>query len=270
MKISSRLITALTAAAMVAGCSSPQTGEVAVSSKPVPDEGKQAACANKTASGLGYTILKAGKGASPTMRDGVTVSYRGTLPTTGEVFDANEKANFPVAGVVAGFGEGLQLMQPGGRIRLCIPAALAYGESAAGSIPPNSDLEFEVDLLSVQPGPAERLAAIAERKCDQRTASGLGYQKLRAGKGASPSDDDTVRVGYAGYFLSDGELFDSSNASAFPVARVIKGFGEGVMLMNRGAKYRLCIPSRLGYGDKDKGPIPANSNLIFVVELLEF
>ncbi len=118
--------------------------------------------------------------------------------------------------------------------------------------------------------PAESLNSIDARKCGSRTTSGLGYQMLQIGKGPRPGKDAKVKVGYAGYFMSDGSKFDSSPSAQFPVGGVIKGFGEGVMLLNRGAKIRICIPYGLGYGDSGKGPIPAKSNLIFYVELLDF
>ena len=118
--------------------------------------------------------------------------------------------------------------------------------------------------------PPVTLDSIAARKCSARTETGLGYHILREGSGATPSASDTVTVGYAGYFMADGSKFDNSSAASFPVTGVIKGFGEGLMRMKRGALYRLCIPSDLGYGDVTRGPISAKSNLIFLVEMIDF
>ena len=118
--------------------------------------------------------------------------------------------------------------------------------------------------------PPEMLAGIDARKCSARTKTGLGYHILREGNGAAPASSDTVTVGYAGYFMADGTKFDNSPSASFPVTGVIKGFGEGLMKMKRGALYRLCIPADLGYGDVTRGPIPAKSNLIFLVEMIDF
>lgn len=102
------------------------------------------------------------------------------------------------------------------------------------------------------------------------TASGLQYKVLEAGKGPKPSDSDAVLVGYKGT-LRDGSVFDENPQASFPVAGVVPGFSEGLKLMSRGAKYRLWIPPELGYGANSPGEaIPANSLLIFDVDLLDF
>ena len=106
-----------------------------------------------TASGLRYEILESGSGPSPGPTDRVTVHYRGTLDD-GTEFDSSYKrgqpAVFPVNRVIAGWTEALQLMQVGDKWRLTIPPGLAYGErGAGGSIPPNSTLTFEVELIGV-------------------------------------------------------------------------------------------------------------------------
>ncbi len=106
------------------------------------------------------------------------------------------------------------------------------------------------------------------------TASGLQYQVLMQGKGVKPTATDAVRVHYKGTLL-DGTTFDSSydrkEPAVFPLNQVAPGWAEGVQLMPVGSKYKLWIPSALGYGDKGTpgGPIPPNATLVFEVELLE-
>jgi len=106
-----------------------------------------------TASGLQYKVLKEGSGATPKASDTVTVNYRGTL-TDGTEFDSsykrNEPATFPLAGVIKGWTEALQLMKVGSKYQLFIPPGLAYGEQGRPGIPPNSLLIFEVELTNVQ------------------------------------------------------------------------------------------------------------------------
>lgn len=102
------------------------------------------------------------------------------------------------------------------------------------------------------------------------TASGLQYQVLTPGAGAKPTDTDVALVSYEGKLL-DGTTFDKSQQpTPFPVTGVVKGFSEGLKLMPKGAKYRFWIKPELGYGAKESGPIPANSTLVFDVELLDF
>lgn len=104
-------------------------------------------CAQKTESGLGYRVLRAGTGAKPGKRDVPMISYIGYLAKTGEVFDQNVNVPMPVGGVIPGFAEGLQLIPQGGITRLCIPSKLGYGEEGGGPIPPNADLVFQVEIL---------------------------------------------------------------------------------------------------------------------------
>ena len=87
----------------------------------------------------------------PAATDRVRVTYKGAL-ADGTVFDSTDKAiSLPVAGVVPGFSEGLQLMRPGGTYRLFIPAELGYGaRGASGVIPPGAVLDFTVTLLEIE------------------------------------------------------------------------------------------------------------------------
>lgn len=104
------------------------------------------------------------------------------------------------------------------------------------------------------------------------TASGLQYQVMTEGKGATPGPDDTVKCHYTGTLIS-GEKFDSSvdrgQPAEFPVKGVIPGWTEALQLMKVGSKYKLFIPPNLAYGAQGRPGIPANSALVFEVELLE-
>jgi len=103
-------------------------------------------------SGLQYEVLVAGEGAKPSREDTVRTHYHGTL-IDGSVFDSSyqrgQPAEFPVGGVIAGWVEALQLMSTGSKWRLHVPAELAYGAQAVGSIPPHSTLVFDVELLDI-------------------------------------------------------------------------------------------------------------------------
>ena len=103
------------------------------------------------------------------------------------------------------------------------------------------------------------------------TNSGLQYEVMSESKGPKPRVDDIVEVHYRGTLI-DGTVFDSSyergTPAKFPLSRVIPGWSEGVQLMAKGSKYRFVIPADLAYGENGAGDIPANSTLIFEVELL--
>ena len=105
-------------------------------------------------SGLQYQVLKEGNGRKPKATDTVKCHYEGML-IDGTMFDSSiqrgEPAEFPLNGVIAGWTEGLQLMQEGAKYRFFIPYTLGYGERGAGqAIPPFAALIFDVELIEVK------------------------------------------------------------------------------------------------------------------------
>ena len=104
------------------------------------------------------------------------------------------------------------------------------------------------------------------------TPSGLQYLVMKEGSGASPIKTDRVKVHYVGTLI-DGSEFDSSikrgEPTVFGLNQVIRGWTEGLQLMKIGAKYKFFIHPRMAYGSRDKPGIPANSALIFEVDLID-
>lgn len=112
----------------------------------------------KTGTGVEYVVLASGAptGLAPTNAQQAEVFYEGRLNAGGGAFDSaferGESATFPVAAVVPGFSEALKLMRPGDRWLVYIPAVHGYGAQGTpgGPIPPNADLVFEIEMVSVQ------------------------------------------------------------------------------------------------------------------------
>ena len=104
------------------------------------------------------------------------------------------------------------------------------------------------------------------------TDSGLQYEVLVEGAGATPGPTDTVSAHYHGTFEA-GRVFDSSvdrgEPIDLPVNGVIPGWQEALQIMKEGDKWRLVVPPELGYGAAGVGPIPGNTTLIFEVELIK-
>ena len=119
------------------------------------------------------------------------------------------------------------------------------------------------------PLPLKQIIPAGQRVCNAKTTSGLGTLQLRAGAAARPAASNGVKVNYIGYLAATGEVFDQGMGVEFPVQGVIPGFSEGLQTMGKGGVSRLCIPAALGYGAKATGPIPANADLVFQVELLD-
>jgi FKBP-type peptidyl-prolyl cis-trans isomerase FkpA len=106
----------------------------------------------------------------------------------------------------------------------------------------------------------------------RRTASGLRYRKVSGtARGPRPAPTDTVTIHYVGRFI-DGTEFDSSVArgepATFPLPSLIRGWQEGVPLMNVGDRYEFAIPYTLAYGPAGRGPIPGGATLIFTIDLI--
>ncbi len=251
----------------------PKTETATVDMTAPADVAAPPADALKTASGLAYKVLKPGAGDKPGPRDTVEVHYTGWT-TDGKSFDSsykrNKPAKFPLDKVIAGWTEGVGLMQVGEKTRFWIPEELAYkGRPGA----PAGMLVFDVDLLSIAkaPEPWPVPADVAAPPADaQKTASGLAYKVLEAGTGTDhPSATSTVKVHYAGW-TTDGKQFDSSvdrgQPAQFPLNRVIPGWTEGLQLMVQGEKTRFWIPVELAYANRPGKPA---GMLVFDVQLLE-
>ena len=122
---------------------------------------------------------------------------------------------------------------------------------------------------------AVMLIAVSCSKEKQTMSNGLVIEDIKIGDGQEVEKFNIVTVNYTG-LLEDGTKFDSSlNPGRTPfrftvgAGQVIKGWDEGLMGMKVGGKRKLTIPPELGYGSRDNGPIPANSTLIFEIDLLD-
>jgi len=231
----------------------------------------------KTDTGLMYKITTHGAGKLAKSGDTVIMHYTGKFEN-GEVFDSSldrgEPFSFPLGAgrVIKGWDEGVAYLHIGDKATFVIPPEIGYGSTNRGSIPANSTLIFDVELLDILSIDAYDINGLELHT----TNSGLKYYIVDAGKGDSPSQGSKVDVHYTGYLESNNEMFDSSISRGIPFSfqlgngRVIKGWDEGVALMKIGAKYRFIVPAHLGYGERGVGPIPAGSSLIFDVELLNF
>lgn len=136
--------------------------------------------------------------------------------------------------------------------------------SISGRIVALTLLAMPVTLAAQEPPSVAAVAA-----SDGVIEPAIRLEILTAGSGPMPSDTDTVLIGYEGR-LADGTVFDANPRAALPVSGVITGFAQGLQMMQKGGRYRLHIPAALGYGANDAGPIPANSDLVFTVDMIDF
>jgi len=251
-------------------------------------------------SGVKYRDVKEGTGEPCPDGSKVKVNYKGWL-TDGTVFDSNkDKSDKPVefdlAGgpgpvLIRGWTVGIPGMKPGGIRKLVVYPEKGYGNQQKGKIPPNSVLIFEIELVSVTPGPRARrspppadLTKLADGTLP--TASdpdlkpigdkGLKYRDIKEGTGPEVTPGGSVKVDYIGWRLSDGKMFDSSwkpegrPFDASTAGGVIRGWMEGIPGMKLGGIRKLVIPPDLAYGGTGAGDdIPPNATLVFEIELLQ-
>lgn len=196
--------------------------------------------------------------------------------------------------------EGIMMLTAGDSavFRVLADSLISAGQNLQGWMDTGKKITYTVKMVSVkteeqlkQEKAAEEasIKVVDEKKLTeyfaknnikaQKTASGLYYKIVEPGTGAKPEKGQNVSVNYTGKTL-DGNVFDSNvdpqfqhvEPLTFPVAtgRVIKGWDEGLLLLNKGAKAVFYIPSYLAYGAQSPSPaIPANSVLIFDVELID-
>lgn len=132
------------------------------------------------------------------------------------------------------------------------------------------------DIRSEYSSDAQFLKDNADQDGITVTKSGLQIQTIRGGEGAPPTDNDVAMISITGT-LRDGTIFQEPASGPFPVSGGIPGFTEALKLMQKGGKYKIWIPSEIGYGASDiPDPktgaiaIPGGSMLIFDVELTDF
>lgn len=251
----------------------------------------------KLDTGVEYVVVKKGdgQGDSPEPRDRVEVRYEGRLAKTGLKFDSSydrgETSTFQVNGVIPGWRDGLQKMKPGDQFMFWIPAAQGYGERGAGlEIPPNSDLQFQVELVRVLKDPWPKALPWPTDASDiTRMPSGLEYRVIESGPtdGGSPTDGDVVLVHFEGrledpdYQVGDTleEKLDSSlvvstyaenQPKEFLVSGLTPGWQEVVKMMRPGDRWMARIPAQINYGEDSADRIPPNSTVIYEIELLAF
>jgi peptidylprolyl isomerase len=233
----------------------------------------------RTATGLYYRDLGDGAGTPVANGQRVAVRYTGWL-ANGTQFGSNvggATLEFTLGSgqLIPGLEQGIVGMRVGGRRQLVIPPSLAYGSSGQGAIPGNAILVVNVEL--VDPVAIETATFAPTLGVDltksTKTANGVYVRDLTVGTGTAAAVGSVVSLRYTGR-LASGAQFDSNVDSGsllqFTVGlqQVIPGFEQGVVGMQVGGKRQIIIPPVLGYGTQANGPIPANSILVFEVELV--
>jgi FKBP-type peptidyl-prolyl cis-trans isomerase len=248
-------------------------------------------------SGVYIIPIEKGKGRCPVKGEKVELDFSATLlngQPVGSTFDSPEKFSFVLGEgyTIQGWEEIVPKMHLGDRVKAIIPFDMAYGEHSVGEIPAYANLVYDIKLLKITT--AAELQAEAERalkalkeeseraffdylkvnNITDYTASGLFFAKSLVTEGAQPQKGQTARIKFEASYLDGTPLGDSEQLGGqydlvIGEGKVLKGLEEGVSLMRVGEKARFVLPYTLAYGANPYGNIPAYSNLVFDVELLD-
>jgi FKBP-type peptidyl-prolyl cis-trans isomerase len=229
--------------------------------------------AEVTASGLATQVLTPGTGDKrPRKQDRVLVNFT-SWNSSGKIVDGSAQrggsVTFEVEGVIAGWGEALQLMRVGEKRRLWVPDHLTYPGRPGPARPP---AVFEIELLEIDEGVGAEAAPpdlTAAPQDATKTASGLTYKVLAheaARESERPHSWDRVTVRFAGW-TQNGEMFDSSKREPerFELSKVIPGWQEALPLLSLGDKARLWVPEALAYRGRQGEP---RGTLVYDIELV--
>lgn len=251
----------------------------------------------EVSTGVKSRDLKEGTGEACPPGAEVKMHYTGWLEN-GDVFDSTRvgakatglPVTFKLKSLIKGWQEGIPGMKAGGIRKLVIAPDKGYGPKGNAAIPGDSTLIFEVELVEFTapagaPRPRREPPPSDLTKLSDGTApgdndpglqplgtGGLKYRDLKVGDGPACPEGATPIMDYTGWLVSGGQPFDSSfnrgEPLDMPLADLIKGWQQGVPGMKVGGIRKLVIPPDLGYGGQDRPKIPANSTLVFEVELL--
>ena len=250
-----------------------------------------------TESGIYIIPISNGKGRCPEQGEKVEVNYEVYLldgTKVGSSFDQNEKFSFVLGEgyAIPGWEEVVPMMHQGDKVRAVIPYEMAYGEHDMGNVKPYSNLVYDIELLNIttkeeQARQAEQqmkdLKAksekdfaqyVKENKITNHTESGLYYKFETDNEGVTPTEGSTARVKFCARIMGGNELGSSDKLGdyydiVYAQGTVLRGLEEGIGLMSAGDKAQFVLPYNLAYGENPYGLIPAYSNLIFDVEMLD-
>lgn len=233
--------------------------------------------ASKMSQGIWFSIDSSATGIRPVFNDSVSVNYTMKLLSSGTVVD---KTTSPLTMTLNNWINGIQLAMPqfqqGTKGRMFIPSYYGYGNTGNGSVPANTNLLFEFKVVKVYDYQLKADTAAIDKYLKTNSinalkdASGLRYTVDSLGNGALPSIQDYVTFTYTAKLMDSGLQIDQAiNPVKSKLVDLILGWQIGLTNIPEGSKFTLYVPSRLAYGSATRSSIPANSNLIFKIQLLK-
>ena len=248
-------------------------------------------------SGIYIIPIEKGKGRCPVKGEKVELDFSASLlngQVVGSTYDMDEKFTFVLGEnfVIPGWEVILPKMHLGERVKAIVPFDMAYGEHQVGSVPAYSNMVYDIKLLKVTTKEelikqAEEDMKVLKAKSEQAfwdyikanditnyTKTGLFFAKADTTSGARIEEGQTARIKFEAYYLDGTPLGSSEQLGGsyelkYGEHSVLVGLEEAIGLLRVGEKGRFVLPYSLAYGENPYGNIPAYSNLVFDVELLE-
>jgi FKBP-type peptidyl-prolyl cis-trans isomerase len=233
--------------------------------------------AESHASGIRYTHTVLGEGESPVAGDFVVIKYKGTL-LDGTFFGEDSlgitiELNDPTIDVLQIL---IPLMNVGGKSTVYSPSGYCFGKNAFTGIPANSNMIFEIELITIIKNAEEQLIAdqniideflLESEITAEIHSSGIRYVTTLEGTGSSPTTNSQVSVKYKGTYLN-GRVFDQSSNAQFFLSNLIEAWKIMIPTMKEGGKLTIYCPSEFCYGPAGNSSIPPNTILVFEIELV--
>lgn len=247
--------------------------------------------------GIYIIPVEKGSGRCPVSGEKVEIDFAAYLlngQEVGSTFGMDETFSFVLGEnfVIPGWEVVVPKMHLGERIKVIIPFEMAYGEHQVGQVPAYSNMVYDIKLLKIRTQAelikqAEEEMKVLKVKSEQalvdyikenniteKTQSGLYYSKLNNTDGATVALGQKARISFDAYYLDGTPLGNSEQLGGsydikYGEHGVLRGLEEAVGLLRVGEKGRFVIPYTLGYGENPYGNIPAYSNLVFDVELID-
>lgn len=233
--------------------------------------------ATKLSTGIWFTVDSLSKGIRPVFSDSVSISYTMKILSSGVVVDqSTSPVTMPLNNWLGGIQATLPQYQQGSKGRIFIPSYYGYGGVANGSVPANTNLLFDFKIQKVYDHQLQldTTAIDAYLKANSINAlkdvSGIRYTFDTLGTGKTPALTDFITFTYTVKLLNSSSVIDQASSPVkSPLQSLILGWQIGLKYVQEGSTVTLYVPSRLAYGSNAQSSIPANSNLIFKIQLLK-
>ena len=226
--------------------------------------------------GLKYTMVTEGTGEHPALNDILFLDYKGSLLTSGKVFDEQDSAFLQLSpNLIGGWQVLVPYMKEGGEMTMYLPSFYGNGHygSGDGSIPADAPLIFNVKLHGIFTQFEFEQYQIGEYLKNNNltaqtdTVAGLRYIITKEGTGDHPVPSDKIKVDYEGRLLANDKVFDKNDNIEYTLSSLIDGWEILMPYVKEGGSITMFIPSKYGYGTSGAATIPGNSTLIFEVTL---